>query len=200
MQAYFNFESLQQNLKNLKGLGITKNLADVLLQNEPETIKHCFNFIYYFIPNQKILVNGAIVYPYLHNKILKEIEKDEYLDIAILATYEVKNELLSVLNNSTKFYEIVKKASNYSKKLCYKELNFKKFADFNAFQNLQEKEDKKTQKEFENALFNSDFERLLKVLSDKQKKALIKKLNFGGKLHSNYKQIIQKKAKKIWEK
>lgn len=183
------------SIKNLKESGIEAKLADVLFKNEKEEIKHLFNYLFYYLPKQKFIKNGVVIEPYLYNKILKQEEEEEYLQLCCELALTFKREVSCA--NEKDLQAIFKKVGNVSKKRCYKELNFKKQADFDAFQKLEEKKDLLPDLEFENLLTSIELNELIKVLTKKQKEALLKKLKYGGKLHSDFKKRIQEKAKPI---
>ena len=186
---------LTLSIKNLKQSGIDAKLANVLFKNEKEETKHLFNYLFYFLPKQRFVKNGVVIEPYLYNKILKQEEIEDYLQLCCELTLAFKKEVIGVEEKEQ--LAIFKKVGNVSKKRCYKELNFKKQADFDAFQRLEEKKDLLSDLEFENLLTSIELNELLKVLTKKQKEALLKKLKYGGKLHSDFKKRIQEKAKPI---
>lgn len=183
------------SIKNLKQSNIDAKLANVLFKNEKEEVKHLFNYLFYYLPKQRFIKNGVVIEPYLYNKILKEEEEEDYLQLCCELTLTFKKEILNTEEKNR--LAIFKKVGNVSKKRCYKELNFKKQADFDAFQKLEEKKDLISDLEFENLLTSIELNELLKVLTKKQKDALLKKLKFGGKFHSDFKKRIQEKARPI---
>lgn len=187
--------NLVLSIKTLKVSGITTKLADLLFKNEKEEVKHLFNYLFYFLPKQKFIKNGIVIEPYLFNKILKEEEEEDYLQLCCELTLTFKQEILNTKEENR--LPIFKKVGNVAKRRCYKELNFKKQADFDAFQKLEENRDLLSDLEFENLLTSIELNELLKVLTKKQKNALLTKLKFGGKLHSDFKKRIQEKARPI---
>lgn len=177
------------SIKNLKVSGVATNLSDILFKNSKETIKHNFNFLFYFAPKKLKVINGKVIQCYKHLKNYKRLFGDEeYQQICVLATLEFKSELMQVENSSKAFWKIAIKSANLASKLCYKELNYIKRADFEAFRKLEEKrkeiEDISVLNEFEDVLTSIELKTLLACVTAAQRQQILRALK-RERLHSN---------------
>lgn len=183
-------------INNLKQSNIELKLADLLFKNDKETVKHLFNYLFYYIPTSKFVFQKKLIFSHIFCKVLKENELDDYFQSCCEIALLFKSEINSTINNSEEFFKVAKKASLKLNSECRKLLRFKRHIDFKNFEELTEI--KNTKEDILDLIASIDFKEFLKTLSKKQKEALILKITGKKKFQTKTKKIIQDKYNKYF--